>query len=117
MLINDQERRIIRDILIIVVGAAVTFSIVHYIQIMDLLLPVLDTHPWLTSFVAGTLLVSIFTTIPATALLILLCRQHSLPGVALAGALGSVMGDTIIFSFNELPRSRAARYQLAKQVR
>jgi hypothetical protein len=53
----------------------------------------------LGSFLAGTLFTSVFTTAPATVVLGEMAQANSAWTVALAGALGAVAGDYLIFYF------------------
>lgn len=54
---------------------------------------------FLESFVAGLFFTSIFTAAPAIVALGELAQTHSLVGVVFFGALGSVIGDMIMFRF------------------
>lgn len=51
------------------------------------------------AFVSGVFFISIFTAVPATAILVSLGESHSLWNVSLWGALGAMAGDLLLFRF------------------
>ncbi|HEY6020810.1 MAG TPA: hypothetical protein VIY48_13210 [Candidatus Paceibacterota bacterium] len=53
----------------------------------------------LASFVAGLFFTSVFTTAPAMVALGELAQQTNLPTVVLAGALGAMLSDLVLFLF------------------
>lgn len=84
--------------------AILSFSIIIAILLVKtgILKDVLGaTRVWglLGSFVAGIFFTSIFTTVPATVALAEMAQLNPLWQVAVVGAIGSLLGDWIIFSF------------------
>lgn len=92
------ESTIMRDFAIIALSVAVALLLVKTGLVSDLLASV--SGFWLIgSFIAGMLFVSVFTVAPAAAVLIELFQLNSLLGVALAGGLGALLGDWVVFRF------------------
>ncbi len=90
--------RIIRDIGVVVISIIVALLLVRSGLIDDLLAHV-EGYYILGAFVAGLFFTSAFTTAPAIVVLAKLTLVFPPVAVALIGALGSVLGDLIIFSF------------------
>src|SRR3989344_3072551 len=51
------------------------------------------------SFIAGIFFTSVFTTVPATVVLVEIIKSNSILVVAFFGAIGALLGDFIIFRF------------------
>jgi len=88
----------LHDVLIIVISIIVAAVLVR----TDILTNVLAStkgFQFLGSFIAGLFFTSIFTTAPAIATLGEIARFNSILPVALAGAMGAVVGDLLIFRF------------------
>ncbi len=54
---------------------------------------------FLGSFIAGIFYTSMFTTVPATVIIVLLARSTPLSELAILGGLGAALGDLLIFRF------------------
>jgi uncharacterized membrane protein YdjX (TVP38/TMEM64 family) len=59
----------------------------------------LEQGRYIGAFIAGIFFTSIFTTAPAIMILVKISEFNSIPLVAIMGAAGAVIGDSIIFYF------------------
>lgn len=59
----------------------------------------LEQNRYIGAFIAGIFFTSIFTTAPAIMILMKIAQFNSIPLVAVMGAAGAVIGDSIIFYF------------------
>lgn len=91
-------RRLAVDTLVVVASVLFAIYIVKSGAI-HLLVSATSGNMALASFIAGLFFTSLFTTAPATVVLGELAQQGSLPMVALAGAVGAVMSDYLLFLF------------------
>jgi hypothetical protein len=110
---GSRRQRIIRDALIVVLSVLFAFAIAQS-SLIDLALSTSGPLYILQSFVAGLFFTSVFTTAPAIAILAKLGTGHPVMTVAMIGALGSLMGDLIIFMFVRTRVSSDVAYLLSK---
>jgi uncharacterized membrane protein YdjX (TVP38/TMEM64 family) len=59
----------------------------------------LEQNRYIGAFIAGIFFTSVFTTAPAIMILVKIAEFNSVPLVAMMGAAGAVIGDSIIFYF------------------
>jgi hypothetical protein len=90
--------RIRRDFVIVFIGISLGYWLIQSGTIHTFLGEFAGA-PLLASFIAGFFFTSIFTTAPAIAALYEICQQTPLPQVAIVGAMGSMVGDFILFRF------------------
>ncbi len=91
-------RRLLVDICIVLLS--VVFAVyVAQSGMVHAFVAATSSNMLLASFVAGLFFTSLFTTAPATVVFGELAQQGSLPVVALAGGLGAVMSDYLLFLF------------------
>ena len=86
------------DILIIVLSVFVAVLLVRT-QMLSAFLASIDQTEIFGAFIAGMFFTSIFTTAPAIIALGEISLLHGMFMTALFGAMGSVLGDLIIFRF------------------
>ncbi len=93
-----EKKALIRDGLIVLasVGAAILLVKGGW---LENLLHSIKGFEYLGSFVAGLFFTSVFTTIPATAVLGKIAQENSSIITAIFGGLGAVCGDLVIFGF------------------
>ncbi len=104
--------RIMRDIGVVVISVIVALLLVRS-GIIDDFLAHVDGYYIVGAFVAGLFFTSAFTTAPAIVVLAKLSLAFPPVVIALVGALGSVIGDLVIFSFVKGHISNDISYLLA----
>lgn len=104
--------RIIRDIGIVVISIIVALLLVRS-GLIDEILGHVQGYYIIGAFVAGLFFTSAFTTAPAIVVLAKLSLVFPPVMVALVGALGSVIGDYVIFSFVKGHVSKDINYLLS----
>lgn len=92
------ERHILIDIVLIAVSIFVALMLASTHALTNLFTPTAELE-LLGTFLAGMFFTSIFTTAPAMATLGELALTQSIFVTALVGALGSVVGDLLIYKF------------------
>lgn len=95
---KERKKRIISDGLVILLSVAIAILLVKS-PYLGILIRSVDGYYLLAAFVAGIFFTSAFTTAPAIAVLAKLGLAYNPFLIALVGALGSLIGDLIIFSF------------------
>ena len=95
---NGGENHILADVAIIVLSVLVAVLLVRT-EVLSSLLAAAGDMEIFGAFVAGMFFTSIFTTAPAIAALGEISLIHGIFYTALFGAVGSVLGDLIIFRF------------------
>ncbi len=98
MSLKKAKRQLIHDIFLIAISIIVAIFVVESGLAHELVLS-LDGFSLIGVFVAGMFFTSVFTTPPAIAVLGTLAETTTLPLLVLFGALGAVLGDSIIFMF------------------
>jgi len=104
-----------QDLAVIAVSAVFAAGIVGS-DVVDTVLSYGPNADLLVSFLAGVFFVSIFTAVPATAVLAGLAESGNLLSVAVLGGLGSVVGDYILFLFLRDRLMRNAGRALPKSI-
>lgn len=92
------SRHFLEDIGLIVLSILIAIILVKT-SILDQLIGQLGSFQIVGAFIAGMFFTSIFTTVPALATLSDIGLHHNPILVALAGGMGAVIGDMIIFKF------------------
>ena len=92
------KSHLLKDTLILIVCVAVTLTLVKS-GLLDSVLFHAKSWGLIGAFVAGIFFTSVFTITASTILFIELLKVNPLPEIALAGALGAVLGDLILFLF------------------
>lgn len=87
-----------QDMVYIIVSVAVAIFLVRSGAVHDAVIS-LGGLSYAGVFVAGMFFTSIFTSLPATAILVQFSTEIPLPTVALLGGVGAVVGDFVIFLF------------------
>lgn len=87
-----------RDLGIVALSVAVAFLLVKTGLVAEFLASAGGLR-FIGSFIAGMFFVSVFTAAPAAAVLVELFEANSLLEVALAGGLGALLGDWVMFRF------------------
>ena len=95
---NGSENHILIDVAVIVLSVLVAVLLVRTEVLANLLASAGDMEVF-GAFIAGIFFTSIFTTAPAIAALGEISIIHGIFYTALFGAIGSVLGDLIIFRF------------------
>lgn len=95
---NIHERRLLIDFGIITLSVAVAVALVTS-SALDNLFGALANHYIIAAFVAGLFFTSSFTTAPAIVILAKLSVAFPPFHIALVGALGALVGDSILFTF------------------
>jgi len=95
---NGSENHILIDVAIIVLSVLVAILLVQTEVLTNLLASAGNIEIW-GAFIAGMFFTSIFTTAPAIATLGEISIIHGIFYTALFGAMGSVLGDLLIFRF------------------
>ncbi len=95
---NQRKTIFAQDIIIVMLSIALAIALVKT-GMLTHFLSSLGEWSWLGSFVAGLFFTSIFTTAPAIVSLGEIMQTHSILQTAFLGAIGSVLGDIIIFRF------------------
>src|SRR3989338_11167167 len=95
---NGGENHILTDVAIIVLSVLVAVLLVRT-EALSSLLATAGNMETFGAFVAGMFFTSIFTTAPAIANLGEISLIHGIFYTAIFGAVGSVLGDLIIFRF------------------
>lgn len=103
--------RLLQDALLIAASMWAAWAIVHFNFVHYALAQAGDGVGY-ASFVAGLFFTSLLTTAPAIAVLGELAQEGNLLLVAAVGAVGSVMGDYLIFVFVRDRVSRDAEFLL-----
>ncbi|MCC6934218.1 MAG: hypothetical protein IT406_00780 [Candidatus Yanofskybacteria bacterium] len=93
-----QAVSVVRDFATIALSILVAILLVRTHALADILTATKQIEV-IGSFVAGIFFTSVFTVAPAVVVLGELARSNSLILVAVAGGLGAVVGDLIIFRF------------------
>ncbi len=99
MLLAQHRNRLIIDVVLIFLSIVLTVLAIHFFPVSNFLHGLLLLHPWLACLVAGFFLVSIFTAVPATAAVLYLSLHLPIFVVVTLGAVGSMLGDFLMFSF------------------
>lgn len=92
------KNKILNDLLFISLILAITF-VAGQFGVIDRVVMFLEPYYILAVFVAGFFFTSVFTTIPAIALLAHFGSAHDPLIVAFVGASGSLLGDALVFRF------------------
>lgn len=92
------SRHFLEDIGIIVLSILIAIILVKT-NILDQLIGQLGSFQIIGAFIAGMFFTSIFTTVPALATLSDIGLHHNPILVSVAGGIGAVVGDMIIFKF------------------
>jgi hypothetical protein len=92
-------RRALLNDAYIIAASAMGAALLVYSGGLGELFRLTQDYAYLQIVTAGLFFTSVFTTPPAIAALALLSQAHGVVATALLGALGSVAGDLIIFSF------------------
>lgn len=95
---NESENHILIDVALIVLSVLVAVLLVQTDALSNFLISTKEVE-FLDAFIAGAFFTSIFTTAPAIAALGEISIIHGIFYTALFGAIGSVLGDLIIFRF------------------
>lgn len=95
---GETTNYILYDILIIALSVLVAVVLVRT-QMLSTFLALIDQTEVFAAFIAGMFFTSIFTTAPAIAALGEISLLQGMFMTALFGAMGSVLGDLIIFRF------------------
>ena len=95
---NESENHILTDVAIIVLSVLVAVLLVQTEVLTNLLASAGDMEIF-GAFIAGAFFTSIFTTAPAIAALGEISLLQGIFYTALFGAMGSVLGDLVIFRF------------------
>lgn len=95
---QHSRSKIIRDIFLIIISVVVSIWLERSGN-LDKWLNMIGGSIVLKSFITGLFFTSAFTTAPAIAVFSNLTGTHSLPLVALFGAVGAVTGDIFLFRF------------------
>jgi uncharacterized membrane protein YdjX (TVP38/TMEM64 family) len=92
------KKRLVQDALIVVISIllAIVFAQSPYIEVI---VSWADGYYIFAAFLVGIFFTSAFTTAPAIAILAKLTLAYNPWVVAIAGGLGALLGDLIIFSF------------------
>lgn len=93
-----KKHHLIRDLIVVVFSVIVTLILVKNGTIPDILQNLKEIK-FLAGFIGGIFFVSMFTVVPATALLIGAMQEGSTVYVAFFAALGALAGEMIIFRF------------------
>lgn len=91
-------RRVVVDIVVVCASIVVAVYIVQS-GAAEILIATTQGSIVLASFVAGLFFTSMFTTAPATVVLGELSLQSGIPLVALVGATGAVVSDSLLYLF------------------
>ena len=102
---RKMRARLLQDALLIAASVWAAWAIVHF-EFVHYALAQAGDGVLYASFLAGLFFTSLLTTAPAIAVLGELAQEGNLLLIALVGALGSVVGDFLIFMF---VRDRIAR--------
>ena len=92
------KHKILRDFFIVIVSFFATLMLVHS-GALDFLVGKDGETNIIGSFIAGALFTSTFTIAPATVVLANIAHVASPYSVAFWGALGSMIGDLLLFNF------------------
>ena len=95
---NGDRSYLLQDVAIVVISVLVAVLLVRTNTLANLLTSTEGMGFW-GAFVAGMFFTSLFTTAPAMAALGEVSLLHGILYTAVFGALGSVVGDLIIFRF------------------
>ncbi len=90
--------KILRDFFWIAVSVVVAWLLVQ-LGVVDWILGFSKEFRVLTAFLGGMFFVSIFTAVPAIAVITELAHEMSPTTIAIFGGLGSLLGDLIILHF------------------
>lgn len=93
-----RESNIIKDLAIIILSVVIAVDLVK----SDVLIKILTSSQGLEqfgSFIAGIFFTSVFTTVPSIVTLGEIAQGYPVLHVAFFGAIGSVLGDLLIFRF------------------
>jgi uncharacterized membrane protein YdjX (TVP38/TMEM64 family) len=92
------KRHLVKDGIIIVASLVAAYAVMQS-SLVDSIVNVTSGWYVFTAFVAGIFFTSVFTTAPAIAILAKLGAAHNPFIVAGVGAVGSYIGDLVIFRF------------------
>ena len=95
---RQRVNRLLWDAFFIAISGALAFAFASS-GALDVLIAKTVGHPALSSFLTGIFFTSAFTTAPAMVVLGKLGATFDIATVALAGGLGALIGDLVIFSF------------------
>lgn len=98
VILKGMKTKILNDLLVISFILALTF-VAGQFGVIDLVVKLLEPYYILAIFVSGFFFTSVFTTIPAIALLAHFGSVHDPLLVAFVGASGSLLGDALVFRF------------------
>ncbi|MBX4209490.1 hypothetical protein KW799_02260 [Candidatus Parcubacteria bacterium] len=93
-----RAQKYVKDVLIVVLSVGLAVLLAQS-RVLETFILRADGLYMLDAFVAGIFFTSVFTTAPAMVVLGVLGSAYPIPYVALAGALGAVIGDGLIFVF------------------
>lgn len=91
-------KALMRDILMIVIGAIIAILLSRY-GLIDLFISIFRENYIVASFLAGIFFTSVFTLAPASITLVHIAENAPMHGVAVWGGLGAMCGDLILFFF------------------
>jgi len=97
-MLSQKNNFLLQDIAIIVLSIIIAVILVKTNILITILISTKELE-LLGSFIAGIFFTSIFTTAPAIVTLGEIARANSILPTAIFGAIGSVVGDLIIFRF------------------
>jgi len=97
-MIKGNNTKIARDLVAIAISIALAIALWQSAIINDLLSQ-LSQGRLISAFIAGFFFTSAFTTAPAFVLLVKIAQFNSIFLVAIIGAAGAVLGDSLIFYF------------------
>jgi uncharacterized membrane protein YdjX (TVP38/TMEM64 family) len=112
-MVNAHKKRLAQDLWVIMFSIIIAIIFAKS-PLLDSLLGTIDTFYIVGSFVAGLFFTSVFTTAPAVIVLGKLGATFNPWTVALVGAVGSVIGDLVIFTFMKGHISEDIDYLLAQ---
>jgi len=92
------HKHLVNDSLILIVCIAATLALVKS-GLLDSVLAHIKDFGFIGAFVAGIFFTSVFTIAASTIFFIELGTVHSPIAIALIGALGGVIGDSLLFFF------------------
>lgn len=110
---KKRKVRLIQDALIVAVSIALAIAVAQSPYI-ESIVSWANGYSLLAAFIVGIFFTSAFTTAPAIAILAKLSLAYNPYMVALAGGLGALLGDLIIFAFIKGHVREDVAYLLAK---
>lgn len=92
------KKHLIKDAVLVIASLVAAYAVMES-SLVDSIVSVASGWYVLTAFAAGIFFTSVFTTAPAIAILAKLGTTHNPFVVAAVGAVGSYLGDLVIFRF------------------